>query len=82
MNSFMYMYVHAYLQASPFADPWLAIMKIFSMTAGGPDDSIFRFSNMGSAELDQVAYPGLAYVLWVLFIAFMAVLFLNFLVSV
>ena len=57
-------------------------MKIFSMTAGGPDDSIFRFSNMGSAELDQVAYPGLAYVLWVLFIATMAVLFLNFLVSV
>ena len=51
------------------------------MTTGGPDDSIFRYSNEGSGELNQIQYPELAYFLWVLFIAIMVILFLNFLVS-
>ena len=51
------------------------------MTTGGPDDSIFRYSNEGSGELNQIKYPELAYLLWVLFIAIMVILFLNFVVS-
>ena len=70
-----------YLQTSPFATPFLSVLKVLSLAAGGQVNSVFRFSNMGSGEQEPVPYPGLAYLFWILFIAFIAILFLNFLVS-
>ena len=70
------------IQTSPFANPGLAITAIFSMTAGGPDNSFFRFSNdEGSDDREEIPYPVVGYAIWVLFIVVMAVLFINFLVS-
>ena len=68
------------LQASPFRTPILSFIKMMSMTAGGPDDSIFRFSNDDSEENDEVPFPGAAYFIWVIFIVVMPLLFVNFLV--
>ena len=52
------------------------------MTAGGPDYTIFRLSNdEGSASVEETPFPLVAYIIWVLFIVVMAILFLNFLVS-
>jgi len=51
------------------------------MTAGGPDGSIFRYSNEGSGEREALPFPEVAYFIWVIFIIIMAILFLNFLVS-
>ena len=59
----------------------LSVLKVLSMATGAQVDSVFRFSNVGSGELEPVPYPGLAYLFWILFIAFLAILFLNFLVS-
>ena len=51
------------------------------MTAGGPDDAIFRYENEGSGVRDVLPFPGVAFFIWIIFIVIMAILFVNFLVS-
>ena len=67
-----------FLQTSPFANIRFSMLKTLSLAAGGQVDSIFRFSNTGT---EPVPYPGLGSLIWILFVAFVAILFLNFLVS-
>ena len=74
-------YNHLYIQASPFANPALSFVKLMVMTAGGPDDSIFRYENEGTGERDKLPFPAVAFFIWIIFIVIMAVLFVNFLVS-
>ena len=71
---------NSFPQASPFYTPFLSFVNIMVMTAGGPDNSIFRFSTEGSAERPEVPFPVVAYIIWIIYIVIMAVLFVNFLV--
>jgi transient receptor potential cation channel subfamily A protein 1 len=69
------------IPASPFANPALSFVKLMVMTAGGPDDAIFRYENEGSGERDVLPFPGVAFFIWIIFIVIMAILFVNFLVG-
>lgn len=71
-----------HFQASPYANLGLAFVKVIDMTAGGPDDSIFGYGTTSGDGHVDVPFPGVSYFLWVIFIVIMAVLFINFLVSI
>ena len=74
---------HVYFvpQASPYANIGLAFVKLIDMTAGGPDDSIFGYGTSSGDGRVEVPFSGVSYFLWVIFIVIMAILFINFLVS-
>ena len=55
-------------------------MSIVVYMAGGPDSSLFRLENEGSGNFDDIPFPVVSYIFWIIFIVIMSILFINFLV--
>ena len=73
------------VQASPFATPGLSIVKTMVMGVGEMDfQAVFQLTseNVSSIELvpESIPYPGVSYLLWVLFLILMPILLMNLLV--
>lgn len=70
------------LQQSPFFAPATSIVKVMSMTTGDFSfDTIFRKSPSGDSEdTEEIMFPVIAYLLWIIFLVIMPILFINLLV--
>ena len=70
------------LQQSPFFAPATSIVKVMSMTTGDFSfDTIFRKSPSGDSEnTEEIMFPAIAYLLWIIFLIVMPILFINLLV--
>lgn len=70
------------LQQSPFFAPATSIVKVMSMTIGDFSfDTIFRKSPSGDSEnTEEIMFPAIAYLLWIIFLVIMPILFINLLV--
>jgi len=70
-------------QRSPFSSPGRAILKGMTMTTGDFDfDSLFRLSPNGEKEgVDDISFPAITVILWMIFIILMPILLTNMLVG-
>lgn len=71
------------VQRSPFSSPGRAILKAMSMTTGDFDfDSLFRLSPNGENEgVNDIPFPAISVILWMIFIILMPILLTNMLVN-
>ena len=71
---------------SPFASPFRALIKTFTMTTGELDfENIFGFSSGGVAPdefTSDVPFPAISFILWIMFLILMPILLANMLVCV
>ena len=60
------------------------MLKILSMTAGDFSfDTVFRQSPSGESESAQeILFPPISYILWIIFVILMPILFTNMLVNI
>ena len=67
---------------SPFADPARSILKTMTMTTGEFEfDTIFRQNPTGlSDSAEEIPFPPVSYILWILFVIIMPILLTNMLV--
>lgn len=82
-TSFTHQCCFYFLQRSPFAPRTTAMMKIMSMAAGDFNfDTVFRLSPSGASESTQeILFPPISYILWIIFVILMPILFTNMLVN-
>ena len=82
-TSFTHQCCFYFLQRSPFTPLTTAMMKIMSMTAGNFNfDAVFRLSPSGASESAQeILFPPISYILWIIFVILMPLLFTNMLVN-
>ena len=58
------------------------MLKIMSMTTGD-FDSVFRRSPSGEREnAEEIQFPNISYILWIIFVILMPTLFTNMLVNI
>ncbi len=74
--------LHASMQRSPFADPAISLLKTMTMSTGDVSfGSIFRLDPSGdSDDKEEIGYPSISYIIWILFIIFMPIILINMLV--
>ena len=74
------------MQRSSFATPGRAIVTTMVMTTGDFEyDAIFRQQTGGTApgeEVDEIPFPPVSFLLWIIFLALMPILLANLLVRV
>ena len=72
------------IQRSPFSTPGISLIKLMSMTAGDFDfDSIFRLDPAGgSDDAEEIPFPPVSYLLWIVFVVVMPILLTNMLVCI
>ena len=60
------------------------MLKIISMTAGDFNfDTVFRKSPSGEIEhAQEIQFPPISYILWIIFVILMPILFTNMLVNI
>ena len=70
------------LQRSPFSTVPRSLLKTFTMSTGELDfDAIFRQDPTGgSAGVEEIPFPAVSYILWIVFVVLMPVLLTNMLV--
>lgn len=73
---------HLLFERSPFADLFRSVWKTMTMTVGEMDyEEIFRQPSGGSMDdVPSIPFPGISYLLWVVFLVLMPILFTNLLV--
>ena len=89
----IYMYIHVQyitgvmvlicsIQRTPFSTPARALLKTMTMTTGEFEyDGIFRQTPDGTMPgLDEIPFPPVSYILWIVFIILMPILLTNLLV--
>lgn len=71
------------MQRSPFATPGRTILKVMTMTTGEFEyDAIFRQFPDGTTDtIEEIPFPPVSYVLWILFLILMPILLTNLLVN-
>lgn len=71
-----------HLQRSPFSDVPRSLLKVMTMTTGELDyDAIFRLDpSGGSDDAEEIRFPPISYILWIMFIILMPVILTNMLV--
>ena len=73
------------MQRSPFSTPGRALVKTMTMTTGEFEyDSIFRQFPGGdpsSATTEEIPFPGVSFLLWIIFLVLMPILLTNLLAS-
>ena len=73
-------------QRSSFATPGRALVKTMTMTTGEFEyDAIFRQfpggAEVGSTIVEDIPFPGVSFLLWIIFLVLMPILLTNLLVS-
>ena len=70
------------MQRSPFSTPGRSLLKIMTMTTGEFDfDSIFRQDPTGASDdADEIPFPPISFMLWIVFVIIMPILLTNMLV--
>ena len=75
---------HPFFEKSPFATPFHALWKTFTMTTGEVDyNNLFRQPSEGSPNLKDtpdLPFPEISFVLWIAFLVLVPILFTNLLV--
>ena len=75
---------HPFFEKSPFATPFHALWKTFTMTTGEVDyNSLFRQPSEGSPDLKDIPdlpFPEISFILWIAFLVLIPILFTNLLV--
>ena len=75
---------HPFFEKSPFATPFHALWKTFTMTTGEVDyNSLFRQPSEGSPNLKDIPdlpFPEISFILWIAFLVLIPILFTNLLV--
>ena len=70
------------IQRSPFSSPSRSLLKTMTMTTGEFDfDSIFRQDPTGESDAaEEIPFPPISFILWIVFVIIMPILLTNMLV--
>ena len=71
------------VQRSPFSTPARSLFKAVTMTTGELDlDAIFRQDpSGGSDDAEEIPFPPVSYIFWLVFVIMMPIILTNMLVS-